>query len=112
MFDTILTALGPHLAELLGFALLALFGLIAQALRRTLGLQAEAIWRDALHSALESGAMRADTALTAQAVEQAVDYARRSVPDAIRNLGATDDVLRDLAGAKVRKVAGLASGGR
>ena len=103
MFDTLIGTLSPQISDLLALALLAIFGLIAQTVRSIGGLQAEKIWREALHSALETGAARSDGPQEAR-VTQAVEYARRTVPDAIRKLKPTNVVLSDLALSKVRKV--------
>lgn len=119
MIDHLLTALAPHLTEILTAILIGIFGLIAAAVRRMidgigprigqlLGLQAERIWREALHSALESGAERMllSTLDTDARVEAVVDYARRSVPEAIANLSPGPGVLADLARAKLAAIRG------
>ena len=103
MFDTLLAALQPYLAETLALIFTGLLGIITAAVRKYLGLQAEAILRDALHRALTTGVTQATSSAPDTIAEQAVEYARRSVPDAIKRLGASPDVLIDLARAKIRE---------
>lgn len=75
-------------------------------------LELEAYHREALHSALRTGAqivlarVSGDTAAAGAAraalLREIVDYAHRSVPDAIEALGAQFDILLDLAEAKLQ----------
>lgn len=116
MFDTLLKALEPHLTEILSGILIWLFGLLVLAVRqlsrkatemigRHLGLEAERIWRETLHRALQSGVLategESDEPLR---IEKVIGYALRSSPDAIAGLNPREDVLRDLARAKIREV--------
>ena len=116
MFDSILTALEPRLTEALAGLLVLLFGVVASMvkrafagvpdlIRRHLGAQAEKIWREALHRALTSGVLSTDgiTDETAR-LDAILNYAHRSSPDASAALGASPDVLRQLAKAKLREV--------
>lgn len=74
-------------------------------------LEMEAYHREALHSALSTGAqlvlarVRGDAAAEGAAkkvlLQEVVAYARKSVPDAIDFLGASFDVMLDIAEAKV-----------
>lgn len=105
MLNQLLAAIEPILAEILGVVFLAMIGSMFAAVKRLFGAQVEQALRGALHSALDTGAQRQIGAAghMEPAAEAVVDYVRRSVPDAVRKLGATDDVLRDLARAKLRK---------
>lgn len=109
MFENLSAALAPILMALAPFiteALVALFVLIGarvgQTVRKYLGVQAEKIMRDALHQAIETGLKqgRLDAGLQQIATEKAVEYARRSVPDAIAGLGATQNILLNIAQSK------------
>jgi hypothetical protein len=115
MFDTILTTFEPHIVGLVSLVLTTIFALVGRALMRVLGLQAERIWREALHSAIDSGALQVDATGAGGSLEdlvpQVVDYARRSVPDAIEALGARPDVLVGLARAKIQKLRGTGQSG-
>jgi hypothetical protein len=118
MIDTLLMALEPHLIEILSGILIWLFGLFVVAVRqlsrkatemigRHLGLEAERIWRETLHRALQSGVLATEGVADEQLrIEQVIRYALRSSPDAIRELDPPDDLLRDLARAKIREVEG------
>lgn len=118
MFDTLLKALEPHLTEILSGILIWLFGLFVIAVRqlsrkatdmigRHLGLEAERIWQGTLHRALQSGVLSTDEVADEQLrIEKIIRYALRSSPDAIRELDPPDDLLRDLARAKIREVEG------
>lgn len=73
-------------------------------------LELEAYHREALHSALTTGSQlvlarirgdaAAEGAAKAAILREVVDYAQRSVPDAISYLGAAFDHLLDMAEAK------------
>lgn len=87
-----------------------LVALIAWALQRYLGIVLARNDREALHSALMTGALAVaaryglrSAGLDLAAPEEVVAYARRSVPDAIHRLGAPDDVLDTLAMSKLRQ---------
>ncbi|HCO90946.1 MAG TPA: hypothetical protein DIT40_08235 [Alphaproteobacteria bacterium] len=77
--------------------------IIAYATRRIsawTGIQIEARHREALHSAIMTGvrtAMKGGTLSTEAMTDQAIAYARESVPDAIRALAPNNIVLRKLA---------------
>lgn len=62
--------------------------------------------REALHSALLSGARSVTNGQTLdQAMASVQDYARRSVPDAFKNLDPPADVLAKLTLAKINEAA-------
>ena len=105
--DVALTALAPMLTELLATALSALLALLLLAVRKYVGLKGEAILRDGLNQAIRTGAAQtsADGA-TATAIEGVVTYAKRSAPEAIKKLGASDDILRAKARAAFNEIWG------
>lgn len=109
MFENVLAAIAPLLSLLAPFitealvALLVLIGArVGQVVRKYLGVQAEKIMRDALHQAIETGLKqgRLDAGLKHVAAEKAIEYARTSVPEAIAGLGATQNVLLNIAQSK------------
>jgi hypothetical protein len=116
MIDSLLTALEPRLTEALAGLLVILFGVVASMVRRAfegvpglirqhLGAQAEKIWREALHRALASGVLSTDgISDEAARLDAILNYAHRSSPDAIAALGASPDVMRQLAKAKLREI--------
>ena len=98
--------LAPHVLEIVGAALSAVIASAAGYAKRKWSLDIEARHREALHSALFSG-VRAALArgLNGQAaIEAAVAYAARSVPDALAKLGPSSEVLSDLASSKLLEV--------
>jgi hypothetical protein len=121
MFDSLLTALEPRLTEALAGLLVLLFGIMASMVKRAfagvpdlirqhLGVQAEKIWREAMHRALTSGVLATEGIAEEDArIEGILDYAFRSSPESIARLGPSPDVLRDLARAKLREVGGQVS---
>ena len=110
MLTEIWEAVAPHLLELFGALLTLLFGWLSVQLKAKWGIEVEARHREALHSALMTGAQLAlDRKLTGKAAaDLAVGYARKSVPDAIGALIADDGILRNLAEAKLRQIVGAA----
>lgn len=95
--------LSPVLLEIVAGLLTALISWAAMTARRKWGLEIEARHREALHSALMTGArMALARGLSgAQAADLAVGYAQSSVPDALRHLRPGAVVLQSLASAKV-----------
>lgn len=95
--------------------LLALAGLVAARfearIKRLTHIEMESYHRDALHLALETGVRLAIAKVLRDGVsvdarisdikEQAVAYARKSVPDAIEYLSAQFETLLDLAESKI-----------
>ncbi|WP_017999946.1 hypothetical protein [Paracoccus sp. N5] len=105
--QTIINAAMPHVLELLGLVLTGIIGWAAAAARRKWGIEIEAKHREALQSALLNGArlaLRHELDGKA-AIDLILSYIRQSVPDAIGNLGASHEVLTDLAKAKLEQVA-------
>lgn len=103
MFDLILQILLSHGLELLGVALSALIGWAADTARRKWGLEIEARHREALHSALMTGARVAiERGLSGdKAATLAAAYAEASVPQAIAALRPSETVLTQLAKSKL-----------
>ena len=101
--NTVIAAIAPQLLTAIGALLTVLIGWAADTARRRWGIQIEQAHREALHSAIMTGVKLAlQRGMSGpQAAELAVGYARASVPDAIAALGARDDVLANLARAKM-----------
>jgi len=108
MATLLLSALLPHLLELIGALLAGAIGWAALRFHTWTGIQIEAVDREALHSALMTGARAAlSRGLNVQqAAEAAVGYAQSSVPGALAKLKPTDAVLQNLARAKVAQAQG------
>lgn len=104
--NTVIAAIAPQILTAIGALLTVLIGWAADTARRRWGIQIEQAHREALHSAIMTGVKLAlQRGMSGpQAAELAVGYARASVPDAIAALGARDDVLANLARAKIRDV--------
>ena len=79
----------------------SLIGYIALWVRRRFGIEIEARHREALHSAILSGVEAAlrkgPRAALEHVVDEAVEHAKSSVPDAIRYLAPRANVLRTIA---------------
>ena len=105
--QSIITAASPHILELLGVLLTGIIGWAAAAVRKKWGIEIEARYREALHSALLTGAQLAmKNELTGKAaIDLVLRYIKQSVPDAIGSLKPSPDVLTDLAKAKIEQVA-------
>ena len=104
--NTVIAAIAPQILTAIGALLTVLIGWAADTARRRWGIQIEQAHREALHSAIMTGVKLAlQRGMSGpQAAELAVGYARASVPDAIAALGARDDVLANLARAKIGDV--------
>ncbi len=112
MLDTLMGLLAPHFPELIGALITALVGFIAAQIKARTGSELDARARNALHSALTTGAMLALARYGRKAgvnqdamISEAINYAKASVPDAIKRLGPVGSVLADLATAKIEAVA-------
>lgn len=95
----------PTVLELTGIALGGVLLRASLVAKKRWGIDIEARHREALHSALMSG-VRAALAkgLSGQAaIQAAVDHATSSVPDAMRGLNPTMEVLGNIAAAKLRE---------
>jgi hypothetical protein len=95
----------PALVSFMAVAIPALLAWITAIVRGWANKQAEKNDRQALHMALETGALAAEqkygeTGDKMAKAAFAADYVKKSVPDAIANLNPPDDVLVKLAMAK------------
>lgn len=104
--EQFLTAAQPYALEVFGLGLSAVIGWAAVRIGRKTGLEIEEKHRLALHTALMTAARLAlAKQLTgAAAIELALDYAKRSVPDAIRKLNPPQAVIESLAKSKIEAV--------
>ena len=115
MLHDILEALTPLLINLLALLLSVALAWLSLQAHRHLGVEVEARHSEALHSAIMTGVRRslAGDLSREQIMQEALHYARASVPDAVRALVKDDGILRALAEAKLREVletSGRASG--
>lgn len=103
MLHEIWDAVAPHVLETIGALITLLLGWLTMQARARWGIEIEARHRDALHSAMMTGAQLAlDGQLSGDAAKRLVmDYVRASVPDAIRALAASDGILMRMAEAKL-----------
>lgn len=112
MWDVI----SPILANTLAVVLTALIGWAATALQKKFNIEIEASYRESLHRAIMSGVNAALSRVgglveplppqtKTEVVDQAIAYARKSVPDAIESLKATPEVLGAMASAKLNIIA-------
>ncbi|ETX26500.1 hypothetical protein [Roseivivax isoporae] len=104
--EGILTALEPHIVELLGLVLTIIIGIAARQLSAWTGIEIEKRHREALHEALMSGAMSAikhgpDVGIDTLKAH-AIAHARQSVPQAVKALVPGDGVLDAIAERYVR----------
>lgn len=102
----ILTAITPHIIELVSLALAAILAWLAAWLKLKFKIDIEAKHREALHSALMTGVRLAlarygATASKGVVLGAAVDYAREAVPDAIKSLKVPDAKLSEIALSKL-----------
>ena len=116
MLDIINTLIAPYLPDLIGAAVTALIGYAVTLIKAKFGIEIEAKHREALHSALTTGALLglAKLGVTASKEEVAaasVEYARSSVPGALARLAPSNEVLTNLAMAKVQQVTASAPAG-
>ena len=94
----------PPLLALLAAVIGVIIRSATQVAKERWGIEIEARHREALHSALMTGITAALTRGlgTQAAIAAALDYAGRSVPDAIAALSPDAETLRALAEAKLR----------
>lgn len=79
----------------------ALLGYIGMWVRARFGVEISAKHRDALHSALmtgvETAVRRNPAAGVREVMDDAIEYARESVPDALKALAPSNPILRTIA---------------
>lgn len=102
-------ALAPHVFEALMSLVTLAIGYATILIKRATGVQIEEKHRAALHSAIRTGVLIAmEKGLDKGALVQvAKDYARQSVPDAIRYLVPGEGVLESLIVAKAQEIIGV-----
>lgn len=100
---SVLAVIAPHILEVVGVIVAAIIARAAAYAGAKWRLDIEQKAQDDLHRALMTGArMAIDRTLTkASAADLAIGYARASVPGAIRKLKPPQEVLVNLARAKV-----------
>lgn len=104
--NDIFQAATPHLLEIAGLMLTAIIGWAANTARRKWGVDIEAKYQADLHTALTTAARLAlSKQLTgAAAMDLILDYAKRSVPDALSKLNPPQAVIENLAKSKIEAV--------
>ncbi|MFH5773619.1 hypothetical protein ACHFJ0_05155 [Paracoccus sp. NGMCC 1.201697] len=108
----LLQALTPVILEVTAtVATVAITAASGYAMRKW-GIEIQEKHRNALHSALMSGIEAAlGRGFTGDAaVADAIEHARRSVPDALKNLKPAADVLTNLAKAKLEQATKVPAG--
>lgn len=111
IYDHVQAVIEPLIVEALLTAILALLAWIGRHVPAWMRLRIDAVNRQALHSALETGtALALDTiqrhptvAATDAAVTTVIAYVRASVPGALRHFLPTDDQLVAMARAKINE---------
>jgi hypothetical protein len=105
---TLYTAILPTLLQVIASVLGLLLIWATGTMKARWGIEIEARHREALQSAIMSGIRAALTKglSGAEAVNDALSYTERSVPDAIAALAPSPGVLVDLAQAKLREAIG------
>lgn len=106
--EDLLNAATPHAMEIMGLVVTAAIGWAATAARKKWGIEIEAKHREALHSAIMTGAQMAlgRKLTTVAAVDLILGYAQASVPDALKALRPDRAVLTNIARAKLREAGG------
>ncbi|MBD9528366.1 hypothetical protein IB235_16235 [Paracoccus sp. PAR01] len=105
--DAFITAATPSIIELLGAFLTAAIALAARTARQKWGIEIEAKHREALQSAILTGARLAIAGRldTAAAIQLILKHVSVSVPDAVTALQPSAEVLENLARAKLQEAA-------
>ncbi|MFC3628182.1 hypothetical protein ACFOM8_01845 [Paracoccus angustae] len=104
--DDLFNAAAPHLLEIAGLLLTAIIGWAANTARRKWGIDIEAKYQSDLHTALTTAARLAlaKQMTGAAAIDLILDYAKRSVPDALNKLNPSQAVIENLAKSKIEAV--------
>lgn len=119
--QTILGAVEPYLLELIAMLVGTIIARAATTASTRWGLDIEQRHRDALHSAVMSAVRAAvgrgiyiapdgepcigDDDCSDDLFDDTIDYVKKSVPDAVRALRPTDDVIRTLAASAITRLA-------
>lgn len=100
----------PALVTLFGTVLTIIITQATKVARERWGVEIEARHREALHAAVMSGLQAAllKGQLGKAAVDAALDHVAVSVPDALKKLSPSRDVLTSIAEAKLREIAASA----
>ena len=107
------TVFGPLIQDALVWLFTALFAVAGtyfasaqRAIKAKTGLDIEALARESLHKALETGVTSAyaPDATADQIIADAISHAKASAPDAIKKLGAPDGILANIAKAKLQRL--------
>ena len=104
--DHLLTALAPHLLELIAAVATLVIGWLAAKARARWDIEIEARHREALHSALMTGvryALARGLQAREDVTEATVDYVRTSVPDALTGLKPDPQQLIRMSEATLEK---------
>lgn len=103
----IIDAVSPHALEIMGIGLTFVIGWASTQAARRFGLDIEQRHRDALHSALMTGARLAlaKQLTAAAAVDLILGYVKTSVPGAVGKLNPPQSVLENLAKSKLEQAA-------
>lgn len=106
MFEELKEALAPHIVEVVMSLVTVLLGYATVLLKKWTGIQIEEKHRQALHSAIRTGVqMGLDKGLDRKMIlGVAKDYAKTSVPDAIKWLVPGDGIMEAIALAKLREI--------
>ena len=103
--------LRPYILEVLGMAVAAIIGLLSRLIYKKWGIDIEQGRRDALHSAAMTGLKAALSRAGVKAADvqfdvrhkviaEALDWMRKSVPDAIKYFGISEQGMKTLVEAK------------
>lgn len=112
MLQTILVSIQPYIVELASVGVAVVVANTSTYLNRKWRLDINEKHKQALHNALMNGirsALAQDISLR-KADVFAVDYAKRTTPDAIKHFKVTDGVLRDIASSYVSYFGGIPEG--
>ncbi|WP_339113250.1 hypothetical protein [Thioclava sp. GXIMD2076] len=106
MSEAILSTVAPYIMQLIALIVTGIVAWVAAEAKKRFGVEIEAKHREALHSALMTGAQLALARLGPMASQEALsqitlDYAKRSAPDAIDSFSLSEEFLREMAGAKL-----------
>ena len=105
MTEELIEALLPYVVAGIVSVVSLLWGYAALYAKRKWGIQIEAIDREALHSAIATGVdLVTDKGMTRdQRIDAVKDYVAKSVPDALRKLAPSPDVLTGLILSKMAR---------